>query len=101
MFRLVPRDRQGWFKPLLFPFQMYVVLAFIAYVYLFVVWPRRIAMDKLNTYFSYGDLLCSLILGFAAFAQIISGRRRSSFINFGLGFISALLGVCLPNQISL
>ena|SRR5690348_11432692 len=96
MFRVIPQDRKGWVKVLLFLFQAFPIAAFIVSGYFNSIWAHhtRWTMDDLKLFIIAGDVVCLIVLATVGIAQLFTGHRRHACLNLGLAAGTVLL--CLP-----
>jgi hypothetical protein len=94
MFHLFPNSRQEWLRVLVFPFQAYVVVAVFVEQYFWELLPGnggyRGAMFGFNAMVLLGYIFCILMLLGLGFAFLLTGRRRSGWLNLALAALGAL-----------
>lgn len=81
---------------LVFFFQAYVILAFVAIHYFGSHWPRHYSMDCfVGIYSGYG--FSCIVLFVVGVIQLLTDRRTSGHFNIGLALTGWLLGLTFKN----
>jgi hypothetical protein len=101
MFRFIPREQGEWLRVLLFPFQAYVVVAFLVEQYFIRSLPSgggyRGSLAEFKVWVIAGYAICFLVLLGVGIVQIFTNHRLRGFLNVGLAALGALLGLSMMN----
>jgi hypothetical protein len=87
--------KREWLRVLLIPFQIYVPGAFFLLQYAFRSSSGKRSLYESTDHIIVGYDICFLVLLFAGFVQIFTGKRASGFLNVGLAALCALLSCAL------
>ena len=96
MFQLFPKDKRGWLRVLVFPFQAYVVEAFVVEQYYYGRGSYGSHLADFGVLFLFGFVVSFPVLLFVGIAQIFNGHPLRGYANIGL---TALAGwfICSMN----
>ena len=101
MFRAFPKSRSEWLQVLLFPFQAYVVVAYLVEQYFVRSLPGnggyRGSLTSFKLWVISGYSVCFIVLLCVGIIQLSTGRRARGFLNIGLAILGALLVLSMMN----
>jgi hypothetical protein len=100
MFQALPKNRDGWYRVLLFPFQAYPFAAILFRLisgFIFSVDIRK--FPNLSILMFYGCFACFIVLVCVSFILLIMKRPRWAFQAFIFGVVNIVAGfVCFPKD---
>jgi len=101
MFRPIPKSRAEWRQVLFFPFQAYVVVAYLVEQYFINSLPGyggyRGALSEFKGWVIFGYAICFVVLLCAGIIQSLRGYRLRAAVNFGLAMLGMLFGLSMMN----
>jgi len=104
MFRAIPKSHAEWRPVLLFPFQAYVVVAYLVEQYFINSLPGyggyRGALSEFKVWVIFGYAICFVILLCAGIVQLLRGHLLGGAMNLGLALLGILLGLSMMNFVS-
>jgi len=104
MFRAFPKSRDEWWRVLLFPFQAYIVVAYIVEQYFITSLPGyggyRGALTDFKAWVIFGYAICFVVLLCTGAIQFLRGHRLRGAVNVGLALLGVLIGLSMANFVS-
>lgn len=101
MFQFFPRGRQEWLRVLLFPFQAYVVIAYLVEQYFIRSLPAnggyRGSLSEFKAKLLLGYTVCVLVLLSVGIVQMLAGRWLRGVLNAVLAALGVLIGLSMMN----
>ncbi len=102
-FHLLPRTKGEWRRVALFPFQMYVVIAFFMERHFWYSLPAnggyRGSLSEFVVEVLIGYIVCIFVLSCVCIAQLTTGHRRRGLLNIGLAVLGSLFAFSTPSLV--
>lgn len=101
MFQAFPNSRGEWWRILVFPFQAYILVAYIVEQYFVTSLPGyggyRGALSEFKSWIILGYVICFVVLLSTGAIQLLRGHRLRGAVNVGLALFGVLLGLSMMN----
>lgn len=96
MFQIFPKDKPGWLRALILPFQAYVVAAFVVKKYYLGHYGGY--LEDFGGWYLFGFLVCFPVLLCVGIVQMCTRRRFRGLLNIGFGSLAGWL-ICSINYV--
>jgi hypothetical protein len=104
MFRAFPKSRSDWQQILLFPFQAYVVVAYVVEQYFITSLPGyggyRGALSEFKSWVIFGYAICFVVLLCTCTIQFLHAHVKRGALNVGLAVLAVLFVLSMMNFVS-
>jgi hypothetical protein len=96
MFQFFPKDKRGWLRVLIFPFQAYVVEAFVVEQHYYGRGSYGSHLADFGALFLLGFVVSFPVLLFVGIAQMFNGHPLRGYVNLGLAVLAGWF-ICSMN----